>query len=144
MAVTIDANQVAVAIRVATDVDAVPVATALVLSFAFDAASEMVVHYAPEAPDSLHNAAAIRIAGFLYDADPSTPVNDRILEMSGAASILSRFRVHRASALVEGPGGVSPSPPTPSGGNVPTPPGSGHFILTANNGALEWEEFPAP
>ncbi len=141
MAVTVTAPELAVVLRLASATDNVDTAVALVLKFALAAASRCVVDYAPDAPDDVHNAAAIRLCGWLYDAEPSDPQVSRALQVSGAQALLSAYRVHRAGVFgetTEGPG------PAPAPSVIPAPPDSGHYILSSDNGALEWLEFPEP
>ena len=60
--------------------------------------TEAVEHYAPSAPDVVHNEAAIRLAGYLYD-QPRAGSGTRYangLRNSGAGSMLFRYRVHSA------------------------------------------------
>ncbi|MDE0219364.1 MAG: hypothetical protein OXJ90_08850 [Spirochaetaceae bacterium] len=141
MAITITPAQVAVAIRTATNENDVPPAVTSVLAFLVPAASAIVLDYAPLAPDAVHDAALIRLAGWLYDSDPADPAVGRAMQVSGAAALLSRWRAHRAGAV----GAVAGEPvpiPTPAG--LPTPPAEGHFILTVTNGVLGWVAFPVP
>ena len=60
--------------------------------------TEAVTHNVPVAPDVVHNEAAIRLAGYLYDS-PRAPSGTRYanaMRNSGAASILFPYRVHSA------------------------------------------------
>ena len=143
MAVTITPGEIAVAIRAATATDAVPDPVAAVLKFMAATAGAMVLEYAPAAPDAMHDGAVIRLAGWLYDADPTDSRISRALEVSGAASLLAPWRVHRAGAVgsLETPGGIAP---TPGAGLPPFPSGDGQFILTVVNGELAWLAFPSP
>ena len=61
----------------------------------------MVVDYAPNAPDAIHDEAFVRLAGWLYDADPSgsTPGGPTALRSSGAASLLGPYRVRRGGQI---------------------------------------------
>ena len=139
MAVTVEVGPVAVAIRAATDPDAIDGTVARVLALMLPAAATMVLQYAPAAPDEMHNVAAIRLVGWMYDADASDPSLGRAMQLSGAANLLSQWRVHRAGAV-----GPALPTPAPEGGAVPEPPGTGNWILTSNNGVLTWVEFPQP
>ena len=51
-------------------------------------ARAMVTRYAPDAPDELHDEAFVRLAGFLYDADPAgrMPGGPSAMRSSGAAA----------------------------------------------------------
>ena len=64
-------------------------------------ARAMVLEFAPDAPDAIHDEAYVRLAGWLYDADPSgsTPGGPSALRSSGAAAILSPFKVRRAGVI---------------------------------------------
>ena len=149
MAFSITDQQVAIAIRAVPNADEpVPAGVALTLSFMIASAKEMIDRYAPGAPTAVSDMALIRLSGFFYDQDPNpdfsrSASSSNALQFSGAASILSQWRVHRAGAI-DGFETIGPTPTPTPGGNVPTPPGGGHYILTAENGALEWVEFPAP
>lgn len=145
-AANISTGDLALAIRVATDPDNVPGPISTVLGFHLPAASELIEVYAPAAPVDVKNAAAIRIVGWMYDSDPADSTVGRVLELSGAAQLLQRFRVHRAGAIGTDNGGIMPSPapsPTP-GAELPPIPGAGSWILAVNNGELTWVEFPLP
>ena len=145
MAVTVSVAVAAVAIRAATSVDSIPDPVALALKFAFPAASELVLNYAPGAPDDIHNAAAIRVLGWLYDADPTDSRVSRAIQVSGAAGLLARWRVHRAGAVGTGEGPEPAPAPSPTpGAGLPPLPASGHFILAVDNGDLVWLAFPKP
>ena len=62
----------------------------------FATASALVERYAPLAPDTIHNEAAIRCGAYLYDSDPADARTVRSpLQLSGAAAILSTYRVQR-------------------------------------------------
>ena len=139
MAIT--AAQVAVAIRAATAADQVPDEVSMVLGFLVPAAVEIIEHFAPEAPQSVKDAALIRLAGWLWDAEPTDPSIGRGLQVSGAAPLLSRWRVHRAGAIgtADASGGT-----VPQGAGLPPLPADGNFILTVQDGTLTWVEFPLP
>lgn len=62
MAVTITASDLAGAIRIGSSPDETAQATRL-LTYA----NEAVTLHAPDAPDTAHNEAAIRVAGYLFD-----------------------------------------------------------------------------
>jgi len=150
MAITITEAAAALAIRAGVKDSegtiVVDPTVAEVVAVLFPAAAAMVVDYAPNAPDAVHNASLVRVLGFLYDSDPSDNAAARPLDSSGAAPMLSQWRAHRAAALNAPTNGPTPTPtPTPTpGGNVPTLPAQGHFILTSDNGELQWVAFPAP
>ena len=63
-------------------------------------ATEAVTKHAPDAPDVVHNEAAYRMAGYIYDR-PFASVDTRfanVLRNSGAAAALLPYREHRAGA----------------------------------------------
>ena len=64
-------------------------------------AKVLVVRYAPNAPDAIHDEAYVRVAGWLYDADPagSTPGGPTALRSSGAASLLGPYLVRRGGLI---------------------------------------------
>lgn len=144
MAITITAAEIAVAIRAAADTDNVPSAVATVLGFLVPAASAIVLEHAPGAPDAVQNAALIRLCGWLYDADPADPSVGRAMQVSGAAALLARWRVHRAGIIgtLDAGGGDGPAPAP--GAGLPPIPGAGSFILVTKNGELSWLAFPLP
>ena len=140
MAVTLTIGEVAVAIRAATATDSVPGPIQTVLGFIVPAATAVVLRHAPQAPDAVHNAALVRLAGWLFDADPTDSRIADAITVSGAANLLAQWRVHRA-AVVEGPGSA---PPAPTPGGLPSPPSEGTFILAVKDGVLTWRAFPLP
>ena len=75
------------------------------------AAAALVDRYAPDAPATVANEAAVRTAGWLRDSEPAfdavsidgdnvnyRPPNASPLRASGAAALLSPYRVRRARA----------------------------------------------
>ena len=64
-------------------------------------ARAMVLAYAPLAPDAIHDEAFVRVAGWLYDSDPSgaAPGGPSALRASGAAALLAPYRIRRAGAI---------------------------------------------
>ena len=69
-------------------------------------ADELVKKYAPEAPEHVRNQATIQCASYLYSGwNGSKPPPDA-LRHSGAVSLLSRWRVHRAGVVREAEGGA--------------------------------------
>lgn len=141
MPVTITVEQAAVAIRATTDAGTIPAPVAMTLGFLFPAAVALVTEYAPAAPNDVLNAAAIRLTGWLYDADPTDPQIGRAMQVSGATALLGRWRVHRAGAV----GTVDAEPvPVPAGSGLPPVPDDGTFILSVQNGVLTWLKFPVP
>ncbi|MDE0489316.1 MAG: hypothetical protein OXI07_09015 [Gammaproteobacteria bacterium] len=145
MAVTITAGELAVAIRAATDADSVAPEIAAVLALILPAATNLVTTYAPGAPDAMHNMAAVRVGGWLYDADPTDPGIGRAMDISGARAMLSQWRTHRAGAIGTGEApGPAPAPTPTPGAGLPPLPAAGNFVLTVNDGVLAWVAFPQP
>ena len=98
MAVTLTAAELAVALRVGTSDEETAQVDRLLAT-----ASTMVTKHAPDAPDAIHNEAAIRAAGYLFDmpqAARGAGFAD-VMRNSGAASLLLAWRVHRAGSTAE-------------------------------------------
>ena len=59
-----------------------------------------VERHAPDAPDAVHNEAAIRLAAYLYDQENAARGMGfaSAIRNSGAASVLLTYRVHRAGS----------------------------------------------
>lgn len=74
---------------------------AVVLERIAATARVMVVAYAPAAPDEIHNESYARLAGWLFDADPSgsVPGGPTALRSSGAASLLGPYKVRRGGVI---------------------------------------------
>lgn len=144
MPITIDVADVAVSLRLATEKANVPAPVTVVLGAVVSAGAEIIVRHAPQAPDAVLNLALIRICGYLYEADPTRSARgqENALRTSGAAALLSQWRVHRALALTDDD--EEPLTPVTPAIAIPDPPAIGNFILTANNGVLSWVVFPQP
>ena len=102
MAVTLTVNELGYAIRLVADTTETIEAPILgVLTDLLATSTQLVTDYAPMAPDSIHNEAARRLAGFLYDAPPSGSGGrwSNPMAQSGAQALLSSYRVRRATAL---------------------------------------------
>jgi len=140
VSVTITSGTAAVSIRAAAAGAALPAAVQVALDVLFPAAIAMVERYAPEAPDDIHNAAVVRLLGWMWDSEPGLATSRTGIVASGAAAVMSMWRVHRASAVDE-PAAITPAAPA---GNLPPLPASGSFVLSAENGELEWLPFPLP
>ena len=136
---TLTTPQLAVALRLSPDEDSVPPPIATVLDLHRLTGEELLVTYAPDAPEAVMNGAMVRVAGWLFDADPASSVGLGAIEASGAAALLTRFRVHQA-VVIDGTPGTGPAPSP--GGGLPPIPAEGTFILGVANGALQWVEFP--
>ena len=136
MAVTIDRGMLSNALRLGNAPDEMAEALRLL-----EYATEAVTKYAPHAPDVAHNEAAIRLAGYLYDAPGSFARTgySRALANSGAASILLPYRVHRmgkAEAVAEAQAAVG----TP--GNPVTNVSVEESTLTVTFADGSEEEYP--
>ena len=147
MAFSITDTELAIAIRAIPNADTpVPAGIALTLRYMSLSAKEMITKYAPGAPIPVSDLALIRLTGYFYDQDPnpdfSRPASSsNALQYSGAASVLSQWRVHRAGAIDV----PTTTPATPSSGSgLPPLPPSGNYILTSEGGVLAWVQFPAP
>ena len=105
MAVTLTAQDLAYRMRLSADTDTALEEPQLgVVSGVLGAATALVVKYAPGAPDAVHNEAATRLAGFLYDTPPGGSRQwQNPMQQSGATAVLSAYRVQRAVALTDGP-----------------------------------------
>ena len=93
MPVNLTVAQLAAAIRVGDSTEETAEVTRL-LGYATVA----VFHHAPDAPDVVHNEAAIRLAGYLFDQPNAASRTNyaNALRNSGAGRILLPWRVHRA------------------------------------------------
>ena len=101
MAVTLSILELAIALRVAGSGTTLGDTLAGIVGRLLGTASAIVLEYAPDLDnDDVQNEAVIRIAAYLHDNDAAR--NRRfsdVLALSGAASILSMFRVQRAVAI---------------------------------------------
>ena len=95
MSVTLTVEQLAAALRLGGSAEETAEATRL-LAYV----SEAVTKHAPAAPDVVHNEAAIRIAGYLYDMPNAGRgmAYASALRHSGAAAMLLPYREHRAGS----------------------------------------------
>ena len=106
MAVTLTAAELAGRVKGAAD-DSATAAQLLAV------ASALIEQYAPGAPEALQNEACVRFAGYLASSDfgsiPKESIGPRSIDYvvnhasawrnSGAAMLLSRWRVRRAGAI---------------------------------------------
>ena len=69
--------------------------------------TQLVMDYAPGAPGPLRDEAVIRLAGYLLDMPPSPSGSGYANAMtnSGAAALLTAFKVRRAAAIRKGANG---------------------------------------
>lgn len=101
MAVTRTVNELGADLRISSGNVNVSGAQLVVLNRIHATAKAMVEAYAPGAPEALQNEAFVRLAGWLYDADPSgaNPGGPTALRSSGAASILGGHRAKRGGLI---------------------------------------------
>lgn len=101
MAVTLTPQQLAYQLRLIADTSIILEEPQLtVLNQSLGAAARLVLNYAPNAPNDVHNEAVTRIAGYLYDVPPGSPRrNPNPMRDSGALAILSGFHVQRAQVI---------------------------------------------
>lgn len=113
MAVTRTVTQLAADLRIGDGTTAPAGAVAVVLQRIDATARALVVAYAPDAPDEIHDEAYVRLAGWLYDQDPSgsNPGGPAAMRASGAASLLNSYKVRRAGLI-----GGTATPSSDTGG----------------------------
>ena len=96
MAVTLTAAQLAAALKIPSP-DA---AETEVLARLKTVVSTHVERWAPLAPDVMLNEAAVRMAGYLYDAPTAhAGAYGAAFEHSGAGALLAPWRTHRAGLV---------------------------------------------
>ena len=108
MAVSLTAAALRGALRLGDSAEETAEATRLL---AYSTAA--VTKHAPRAPDVVHNEAAIRLAGYLFDA-PNAGRGAAFadtLRNSGALSVLAPYRTHRAGST----GATTTPAPAPAG-----------------------------
>ena len=101
MAVTLTQAALSAALRLGSTTEETAEATRL-LAYA----TEAVTKHAPDAPDTAHNEAVIRLSGYLFD-QPNAGRGmgyANALRNSGAASMLLAYRIHRAGSVAEAGG----------------------------------------
>ena len=101
MAVTRTLAQLAADLRIGDGTADPTGPEAVVLGRIAATASALVVAEAPDAPDAIHNEAYVRVAGWLYDTDPTvrSAGGPSALRASGAAALLSGYRIRRAGVI---------------------------------------------
>ena len=97
MAVSLSVGQLAVELRIATsETETLQAAQQAILTRSLAVASAQVQAFAPDAPDVVANAAAVRVAGWLYEAELAGRLRHAAPMLStGAAALLAPFRVER-------------------------------------------------
>ena len=98
MAVTLTVDQLRDAIRVGDSAEETAQVARLLAT-----ATAMVQKHAPDAPDAIHNEAAVRIVGYLFDApqSPGGAMYANAGRNSGAWALLLPYRVHRAGTTAD-------------------------------------------
>ena len=102
MAVTITDVQLAAAMRIGDGSTALEEPQASVIRRILGSSTAVVERYAPHAPESVHNEAVVRMAGYLYDAPPGMSTRTAsAMRDSGAMDLLSSWRIIRAVAITD-------------------------------------------
>ena len=97
MAITVTVAELMGALRMGSSTFETTEATRLLAT-----ASELVVNFAPMAPDVVANEAVIRCAGYLFDQPyGGSKMVQNPLRMSGASAILARYRRLRAGLITD-------------------------------------------
>ena len=114
MAVTI--QQIAAELRLNDGSAAPPEPQFSILTRAHATALELVLKYAPDAPEDAQDSAVIRVVAYMYDTNPSGSrmVDPNPMLNSGATAILDLWRRARTRRISRT--GVTPGPTPPSGG----------------------------
>ena len=101
MAVTRTVSQLAADLRIGDGTTEPTGANLVLLTRIAATAAEMVTKYSPNAPDAIHDEAYVRLAGWLFDSDPSgqNPGGPVAMRASGAASILGPYKVRRGGLI---------------------------------------------
>ena len=101
MAVTRTIAQLAADLRIGDGTTEPTGAVLVVLTRIAATATAMVTRYSPNAPDAIHNEAFVRLAGWLFDSDPSgsNPGGPTAMRSSGAQSLLGPYKVRRAGVI---------------------------------------------
>ena len=104
MSVTLTAVQLAASLRIGDGTTALVEPQASVLARVLGTAKATVELYAKDAPSAVQNEAAVRMAAYLYDAQPGNSSRFvHAFQDSGAQALLAPWRVQRAVALVDEP-----------------------------------------
>ena len=109
MALQITTAALAAKIRVSADPTTPPAEPELgIVEGLRSVADELINLYAPDAPDSVKDEAAVRFVGYLYDAPAGGAVHVDAMRHSGAMSLLAWWRDDGAD-VVDGTGGGGPA-----------------------------------
>ena len=141
MAFTITDGEVALMLRITTDPDNVPKTAQTILKYLIPAGKEMIERYAPKAPTDINNTALAMLVGVLYDQDPSNPITANPIIVSGAQTILAKWRDHRAESINPELVVVNNNP---ASGLPPFPADNNMYLLSVEEGNLTWLKFPQP
>ena len=139
MAVTLTQAELSAALRLGTSAEEIAESTRLL-----EYATEAVAKHAPDAPDTVHNEAVIRLAGYLYDqpfaARGASYAN--AIRNSGSSRMLLPYRVHRAGSTAEA---ISEAEASGSVDNPVTDVQivSGNIIVSYADGSTETHALPA-
>ena len=100
MPVSLSRAALAVELRIAvTEADTLQAGIAAILDRSLATATAQVQAYAPDAPDAVLNSAAVRLAGWLYEAEFAGRLRHAAPMLStGAAALLSPFVEERLYA----------------------------------------------
>ena len=127
MAITRTIQQLAADLRIG-DGETAPTGAAGVVLARIDATAKALINaYAPNAPTAIQNEAYARLAGWLYDTDPSGRTGSPdALKNSGAAYLLAPYRSKRGGIIAAGDGAAA---------STTTPTGEAGVDQTARNAA---------
>ena len=101
----------------------------------FNAARSMIERYAPLAPDSVQDAAMVRLVGWMWDSPTTDSFSNKAMMHSGAASILSQWREHSVGII--GDSGVAEDSPGRTSFGVTAEQVIGLISVWARAGSLE-------
>ena len=102
MAVTLSVGEFAVSLRIATSVDVNTLEPSLVniLTRQLRAATELVEHRAPDAPETTQNLATARVGAYLYDNNPARRGGGAdVWRDSGASTLLAPWTARAIGAV---------------------------------------------
>ena len=139
MAVTLDVAGLIAALRLSDSPEELAEATRI-LAYA----AEAVVQHAPNAVDSAHNEAAVRLSAFLFD-QPTASRGDsyaNAMRQSGAARMLLPYRIHRAGyseAVADTQSAVGTAQNPVTGLSIV----SGQLVVTFADGTTDMLDLPA-
>ena len=103
MAVTLTVAELGYDLRLVADTTTTIAEPLLgVLTRTLAVATALVTYYAPDAPDAIANAAALRVGSYLYDTPTGySNRSQHPLRDSGAMALLAPYRARRAVAIKE-------------------------------------------